>query len=411
MSGDKDVFISYSRDDRRFAEDLVRRLESDGVSTWIDYKDAAWGRPFPVSIEEGLDRTRHIICLMSPSWTASAWAQIERYSAMVDDPNAFIGKLLPILIAGETQIPRFIKPLVYIDCTTSGSLDNEYPRIRDHIIGSRAAQRPSVAATLLTSTREGLPELSPLRYVFVVGHPGAGKSTFCRFLVQSLTSAGIRVDRRSDYPYLQALFRLDLARGDDRRFEPHPTSEFKVKDPAVFDEALKLIHDDMVSVTASDTVKVFEFARPHYDSSFLYYTLRALVNSAIIHVDAPLHLCQGRNEHRRSALERRLAGVPPEGVFDADPDAHYVPPEVYEQYRRDAQEWENQALVLALMPSRGYFCLENDSNELQRYRDACERVISGPLRSLITSPEPLKEFYQRRLATLESFARPAKDHH
>lgn len=84
-----DVFISYSHDDRAFAGELEQRFESDGISTWIDYKNATWGKPFPASIEEGLDQTRHIICLMSPSWISSAWSAIERYSAMVDDPDGF----------------------------------------------------------------------------------------------------------------------------------------------------------------------------------------------------------------------------------------------------------------------------------------------------------------------------------
>jgi hypothetical protein len=169
-----DVFISYSHDDRAFAERLERRLESDGISTWIDYKNATWGKPFPASIEEGLDQTRHIICLMSPSWTSSAWSQIERYSAMVEDPNGFLGKLLPILLSKDTQIPRFIKPLVYIDCTESGALDRHYSRIRDHILNTRKPRQQETGGALLSSLQTGGTHLPPLGYIFVVGHPGAG---------------------------------------------------------------------------------------------------------------------------------------------------------------------------------------------------------------------------------------------
>ena len=45
---------------------------------------------------------------MSPSWTSSAWCAIERYAGMVDDPDAFLGKLLPILLSKKTKIPRFL---------------------------------------------------------------------------------------------------------------------------------------------------------------------------------------------------------------------------------------------------------------------------------------------------------------
>lgn len=405
-----DVFISYSHEDRAFAERLEQRLELDGISTWIDYKDAPWGKPFPASIEEGLDRARHIICLMSPSWISSTWSAIERYSAVVDDPNGFLGKLLPILLSKETQIPRFLKPLVYIDCTTAGALDTQYSRIRDHILNTRKPQHHEAAGSLLHSLQMGGSHLPPLGYVFVVGHPGAGKSTFCRFLRDSLARRGISVSKRSDYPFLQALFRLDLARGDTRRFESDAKSEFKVKDLSVYDEALKLIHDEIIAAEVMPrSLRVVEFSRPHYDSSFLYYTLRALVNSAIVHVDAPLDICQIRNESRRRDLEKRLAGVEPANeAFDFDPDTHYVPPLVYERYRRDAQEWEDQTLVLVLMPTRGYFRIDNAGDDPVAYRTNCQNVINQYLTPLIDAPEPLKDFYRRRISALEAFVSHAR---
>jgi TIR domain len=407
-----DVFISYSHDDRAFAERLVQRLDSDGISTWIDYKDAIWGKPFPASIEQGLDRTRHIICLMSPSWTSSAWSSIERYSAMVDDPDGFLGKLLPILLSTDTQIPRFIKPLVYIDCTKTGALDSHYSRIRDHILNTRKPRQQETAGPLLRSLQAGGTHLPPLGYIFVVGHPGAGKSTFCRFLKDSLAGRGISVAKRSDYPFLQALFRLDLARGDTRRFEADAKSEFKVKDLSVYDEALKLIHDEIIAADiVPGALRVVEFSRPHYDSSFLYYTLRALVNSVIVHVDAPLSICEARNESRRKDLERRLAGVEPANeAFDFDADMHYVPPPVYDRYRRDAQEWADQALVLALMPARGYFRIDSSRNDLAAYRTESQSLINQHLAPLIDRPEHLKDFYRRRMAALEAFVSHVRKH-
>lgn len=254
--------------------------------------------------------------------------------------------------------------------------------------------------------------LPPLGYIFVVGHPGAGKSIFCRFLKECLAGRGISVEKRSDYPFLQALFRLDLARGDTKRFEPDTRSEFKVKDLSVYDEALKLIHDEIIAAeVAPKSLKVVEFSRPHYDSSFFYYTLQALVNSAIVHVDAPLSMCEGRNELRRRDLEKRLAGVEPANeAFDFDPDTHYVPPPVYERYRRDAQEWEDQALVLALMPARGYFRIDNSDDDLPAYRTKCQGIITKSLEPLIDVPERLKDFYRRRISAVEAFVSRARKH-
>jgi hypothetical protein len=402
-----DVFISYSHDDELFARQLEERLSADGISVWIDYKSIKWGALFPASIEEGLNNATHIICLMSPSWTSSAWSSLERYSAMVDDPNGFLGKLLPILISHDTSVPPFMRPLMYIDCTRSGALDHEYARIRDHILWARLSKQKTSRELprLLEAGGAHLPELG---YVFVVGHPGAGKSTFSRVFQSYGSRHGFSLDKRSDFRYLQALFRLDLARNDRTRFDTDPKSEFKVKDPAVYDEALKLIHDEIVGAPVpSSTLRVIEFSRPHYDSSFLYYTMRALVNSAIVHVKAPLEVCQSRNELRRRSLEKRLAGVEVSSeAFDADPDVHYTPPSVYDRYRRDSEEWGNQDLVLALMPARSYVSIDNSDDDLMAYRSACETIIDRSLKPLIEGPEKLVDFYRRRINALERFVSP-----
>jgi hypothetical protein len=55
------------------------------------------------------------------------------------------------------------------------------------------------------------------------------------------------------------------------------------------------------------------------------------------------------------------------------------------------------------MPSRGYFLLPNDGESVQDYRLACEKLIGESIEPLLVAPEPLKDFYQRRLAILEAF--------
>jgi chloramphenicol 3-O-phosphotransferase len=400
-----DVFISHSPADRAFAEALNQRLVADGISTWVDYKDPAWGKPAPASVEEALDHTRHIICLMSPAWLSSDWATIERYSLNVDDPGVFLGKLLPVLLSKDTAIPRFMKPLRFIDCTEPGALEQHYATIRDRIRSTRLAEHQGAPQPMVHSLTGGGAELPPIGYVFVVGNPGAGKSTFCRSIMEALAERQIPVVKRSDYPFLQALFRLDVARGDRSRFEVDPKSEFTVRDLAVYDEALKLLHDQIIAPSqSSNTLTIIEFSRPYYDHAFLYYTLRALVNSAIVHVDTPLAICRARNETRRLELERRLAAVAHTGgAFDFDTDIHYVPPTVYERYLREAQEWGDQALVFALMPARGYFRVDNSDDNFSKFRARSRKTIAQDIIPLIESPEHLNDFYQRRMTALQTF--------
>jgi hypothetical protein len=122
-------------------------------------------------------------------------------------------------------------------------------------------------------------------------------------------------------------------------------------------------------------------------------------------------MCESRNESRRKDLERRLAGAEPASeVFDLQPDTHYVPPSVYDRYRRDAQEWDDQALVLALMPARGYFRIDNSGDDLAAYRTACQNLISRYLAPLIEAPERLSDFYKRRISALEAFVSYGRKH-
>lgn len=396
-----DVFFSYSHKDKTFVHDLARKFEGDGIQTFVDEMNIAWGGSIPRELEEALDNSRHIICVLSPDYLSSNWGQMERYAALIDDPDGFLGKLLPIMLR-DVQLPRLLRPLRYLDCRDSGALDKLYPEMVRHLL--RKKQRSP--AQLVGKDAAGTSTLTPPGYVLVVGNPAAGKSTFCRLLRDELISQGFGVERRSDYPFLQALYRLDLARGPSQRFVSDPISEFKVIDPIVYDEALKLIHDELI-VTGPQpgNIIIIEFSRPSYDTAFLHYTLKALIDSAIVHVEAPLALCHERNEKRKAALELRLAGASHDSdidVFADEPDLHYTPPRVFDRYGSSAASVD-QSLVLALMPARRYYRINNVGRDLAKYRKDCRDLIVNHIVNLLDHQEDLVNYHRRRLDALASF--------
>lgn len=394
--------MSWSRADEQFAKDLASRLESDGITTQMDQECESCGKQFTIQKQSEIRSARHIVCIASGHWGKSARTSLERYSASIKDPVDYLGQLLPIFLSDRTTLPSFMRPLAGIDCTTPGSLDRQYLVIRDHILYTRQ-RAPKSPPTFHSPLPKAGSRLPPLNCVFVLGHPGAGKSTFSRVLKRSLAKRGFAVEEQSDYPFLQALFRLDVLRGNETRFDADPVSEFRIKDPAVFEEALTLIHDEVIALEPpKKTVRIIELARARYGISFLHCTLRALPNSIIVYIDAPLSTCRERNEGRRSVLETLSVGKTHlEDLFDRDPDMHYVPPSAYEDRNGDL---EGNQFILALMPTRGFFRMENMGGDLDEYEEKCRNLAGNEILPLAEKAEEIAAFHGRRIKSLQRFS-------
>jgi TolB-like protein len=89
-----DIFLSYSREDRAFAEALTRLLEQAGHDVWWD-RDIDSGREFSGEIEAALERADIVLVAWSRSSAKSAWVRDE--AAIGRDS----GRLVPVVIDGS----------------------------------------------------------------------------------------------------------------------------------------------------------------------------------------------------------------------------------------------------------------------------------------------------------------------
>src|SRR5919205_2916517 len=71
-----DIFISYAREDRAFAERLARAFEQQGWSVWWD-KDIPPGRKYADLIGEALATARAVVVLWSRASLESDWVKDE----------------------------------------------------------------------------------------------------------------------------------------------------------------------------------------------------------------------------------------------------------------------------------------------------------------------------------------------
>lgn len=73
----KRVFISYSRQNKAFAERLARDLDDAGLEVWIDFRQITGGELWQNEIYRGIERSEFVIFCMSPSAISSVWCNRE----------------------------------------------------------------------------------------------------------------------------------------------------------------------------------------------------------------------------------------------------------------------------------------------------------------------------------------------
>src|SRR4051812_7160426 len=76
------LFISYSRQDRRFVDNLVASLTSRGFAVFRDTSDISPGDNFVSTITREIRRATGMVAVISDSYAASPWAKAELYSAL-----------------------------------------------------------------------------------------------------------------------------------------------------------------------------------------------------------------------------------------------------------------------------------------------------------------------------------------
>ncbi len=119
------AFLSYSHNNESFVNELYNRLSRDGVSCFFDKESIAWGTNWVTELEKGIDECEFIVLCLSPNFCQSEWTEIERTSAMADDPKGLKRKIRPLLLEPCGNLfPRFLKPIKLIDVSTPEKFDS-----------------------------------------------------------------------------------------------------------------------------------------------------------------------------------------------------------------------------------------------------------------------------------------------
>src|SRR6266498_5260833 len=73
----KNIFVSYSRREVGFIDDLVRNLEQVGHEVWLDYRNLIPGKPWQDQIYKGIQKADVILLVVSKASLSSQNVEVE----------------------------------------------------------------------------------------------------------------------------------------------------------------------------------------------------------------------------------------------------------------------------------------------------------------------------------------------
>ncbi len=104
------VFISYSRQEVGFVDELAHQLEKEGFEIWLDYRSLVPGTPWARQIEQGVDRSDVILLVVSKSSMASKYVEFE-WQRVVE----MEGKRIMLLIFEAVELPEVLEKYEWVD--------------------------------------------------------------------------------------------------------------------------------------------------------------------------------------------------------------------------------------------------------------------------------------------------------
>lgn len=126
MSGEqeerRDVFLSHRGVDKPFVRRLAADIESTPyldrqLTVWLDEAEIRPGQSIPAMVNDGLERSRFILLVMTPAYfnSESGWTDAEWHAALHVDPDNRRGRIIPVLAADCPHVPILLRHLLALD--------------------------------------------------------------------------------------------------------------------------------------------------------------------------------------------------------------------------------------------------------------------------------------------------------
>lgn len=115
-----DIFISYSRRNKAFVQNLERALRSQRKDVWVDWEDIPPTVDFVQEIYQGIDSSDAFVAVLSPDYLASKYCLME-----LERAAALNKRLLPVvcLDVNPEEVPEALRSLNWIFARESDNFE------------------------------------------------------------------------------------------------------------------------------------------------------------------------------------------------------------------------------------------------------------------------------------------------
>jgi len=103
------IFMSYSRREVGFVDDLTYHLEKEGFKVWLDYRTLVPGTPWKQQIDAGLDGADTVLLVVSKESMASKYVELEWRHFLT------MNKRLILLIFEAVDLPKELEVYEWVD--------------------------------------------------------------------------------------------------------------------------------------------------------------------------------------------------------------------------------------------------------------------------------------------------------
>lgn len=141
-----DFFISYSSQDRGWAEWIAWQLEESGFTVIVQSWDFRPGTNFVLEMHTAAKSAARTIAVLSPDFLASPFPQSEWASAFATDPSSTLSALIPVKVR-ECTLSGLLSAIVHIDLVG---------------LSEDVAKRRLLAGVALTRSKPQIPPSFPL---------------------------------------------------------------------------------------------------------------------------------------------------------------------------------------------------------------------------------------------------------